>query len=110
MPTHTLCHINDIPDNSAKGFNINEHALLIAKQRGNIYAYINNCPHLGLPLEWMPDQFLDAENQYIQCATHGALFRIDNGECISGPCLGDKLQPIIHTVEEGELSVKLSTI
>ena len=41
-----------------------------------------------------PDQFLDPSNSLIQCATHGALFLIENGECVAGPCAGQSLTAI----------------
>jgi len=30
----------------------------------------------------------------LQCATHGALFLIESGECVVGPCAGQFLQPL----------------
>jgi nitrite reductase/ring-hydroxylating ferredoxin subunit len=45
-------------------------------------------------LNWMPDQFLDLEGRYIQCATHGALFRFEDGLCLAGPCPGKRLEPV----------------
>lgn len=56
-----------------------------------MYVYKNRCPHRGVGLEWLPDQFLDSSASLIQCATHGALFLIEDGECIAGPCEGKSL-------------------
>ncbi|MEM7304152.1 MAG: Rieske (2Fe-2S) protein, partial [Pseudomonadota bacterium] len=50
--------------------------------------------HNSAALDWAPDQFLDYDNEYIQCANHGALFELHNGYCIYGPCSGQSLQPI----------------
>ncbi|MBC67605.1 MAG: Rieske, partial [Acinetobacter sp.] len=36
----------------------------------------------------------DQDREYIQCSTHGALFSVETGECISGPCLGDFLEKV----------------
>ena len=58
------------------------------------YAYKNLCPHLQVELEFLENQFLDQDQEYIQCSTHGALFNVETGECISGPCLGESLQKI----------------
>jgi nitrite reductase/ring-hydroxylating ferredoxin subunit len=30
----------------------------------------------------------------IQCAHHGALFLIENGECVTGPCAGQSLRKV----------------
>ena len=89
-----LCHINDIPDGGSKGFVHQGLHILALKQESKIFLYVNRCPHLGIPLEWKADQFLNHDNTLIQCNTHGALFLIDTGECISGPCSGDHLEPI----------------
>ena len=53
---------------------------------------MNACPHIGIPLEFQPDEFLDMEKRFIQCANHGALFEIETGDCIAGPCAGQALQ------------------
>ncbi len=33
--------------------------------------------------------------------THGALFRIDDGRCLAGPCQGDRLEPFPIAVRDG---------
>jgi len=48
----------------------------------------------GVALEWQADEFLDASASLIQCATHGALFLIESGECVAGPCEGKSLRAI----------------
>ena len=35
----------------------------------------------------------------ILCATHGALFRIEDGHCLSGPCVGESLTPLPVSIE-----------
>lgn len=101
QPARTpLAHVDDIPDNDARGFTVAETAIIAVKTDNTLKLFINRCPHLGVPLEWMPDQFLDRDGHYLQCATHGALFRKDNGLCISGPCRGQQLEPVQFALEE----------
>ena len=95
-----LCHYSDIKESSAKGFNINGLNLLVVKKEGAIYIYKNLCPHLSIPLEFAPDQFLDNDASFIICSNHGALFNIENGVCVSGPCAEDTLTPIQHVIKE----------
>lgn len=95
----TLCHINDINDNQSKGFTLNERHFFAVKKYNAIHLYQNKCPHLGIQLEMVPDQFLDASHSLIMCSMHGALFRIEDGLCISGPCLEQSLQAIPFTIE-----------
>lgn len=102
--------LDDIPETGCKGLPAHgdpalETPFLAIRQDGKLHVYRNHCPHLGIPLEWMPDQFLDRDGHYIQCSTHGALFRIDNGLCISGPCQGESLETIPFRIEEKSLII-----
>lgn len=101
----TLCQLDEIDDSSAKGFEIGGQAIFVVRKDGEYFVYQNKCPHLQIELEWMPDQFLDMDGALIHCSTHGALFLIDNGECIAGPCLGEKLAVIAYTIENNALMV-----
>lgn len=110
MNTTLSCALDDIPETGCKGLSAPGHPALEApffaiRQSGKLFVYRNRCPHLGIPLEWMPDQFLDREGHYIQCSTHGALFRMDNGLCISGPCQGESLETIPFRIEEKSLII-----
>ncbi len=75
--------------------------LFILRFENEVRVYRNRCPHLGSPLNWTPDRFLDREREHIVCATHGAVFRIGDGMCISGPCEGDALEPVEAVVRDG---------
>lgn len=92
-----LCRLAELPVGSSRGFALpapwNDEIFLVRTADG-IFAYRNSCPHTGGPLDWVPDQFLDLEGKHIQCATHAALFRIEDGACISGPCAGQSLRPV----------------
>ncbi len=101
----TLCHIDDIAEGRAKGFEINETRYFAVKRDDQLFVYKNACPHLGIPLEWHEDSFLDADGDLIQCATHGALFLIETGECVSGPCMGERLTAIEILVENGAVMI-----
>ena len=103
-----LCLISDIPENGAKGFPGREGAftgLLAVRQNDKIYIYENACPHIGTPLDWIPDRFLTADGRHLICATHGAEFTIATGMCISGPCRGDQLTPIKFEVRDGAIVI-----
>lgn len=89
-----LCTSSHLPEAHSKGFALGEHALFAVRRQGQVFVYKNRCPHRGIPLEWQPDQFLDSSASLIQCATHGALFLIENGECVAGPCEGQSLTVI----------------
>ena len=89
-----LCQLDELEDGSARGFNIDGESIFAVHKRGEIRVYRNSCPHLGVELNWMPDQFMDLDGELIQCATHGALFLVEDGLCVAGPCQGEFLQPV----------------
>lgn len=91
QPTE-LC-VTDIPEAGSRGFVCNGEKYFAVKKQQQIYIYKNACPHIGIALEWNEHQFLDSSNTMIQCANHGALFVIENGRCVSGPCSGQQLTP-----------------
>lgn len=98
-----LCKLQDLADNAAKGFELDGRKLFAVRRGGDVYLYENRCPHKGIPLEWMPDTFLDPDKQFIQCSTHGALFTIDAGLCIAGPCNGAHLQPVAFELSDDQI-------
>ncbi len=104
---HRLCAISDIPEPGSKGFSSTPKGPVFAVRfDGQVFVYGNTCPHLGVNLEWQEDQFLDSEQRMIQCCMHGALFRIEDGACLSGPCVGESLTTLPHLVEGDELFLR----
>lgn len=101
-----LCQLTDIPDNGSKEFEVNGHALFAVRQRDQVYIYRNNCPHTGLPLNWQPDQFMDYDKRFIQCAIHAAIFEPKTGLCVSGPCYGDILENIPCLIDRGRITIQ----
>jgi nitrite reductase/ring-hydroxylating ferredoxin subunit len=103
-----LCRLDDIPQGCAKGFPPAPGGFigLFAVRRGeDIRVYVNSCPHLGVPLEWMPDRFLSTDGERIICATHGAEFRITDGHCTAGPCRGQALERVLTEIRDGVVLV-----
>ncbi|BAN50611.1 Rieske (2Fe-2S) protein [Metapseudomonas resinovorans] len=89
-----LCRPVELAEGQSRGFVVDGLKLLLVRRRGQVHAYENRCPHRGIPLDWAPDQFLDQSGSLIQCAAHGALFLIESGECVTGPCAGDFLEAL----------------
>lgn len=55
---------------------------------GQVHAYLNRCTHVAMEMDYQPDRFFDDTGQWLLCATHGAAYRPDTGECAGGPCRG----------------------
>ena len=53
-----------------------------------VHAYLNRCTHVAMEMDWQPDRFFDDSGQWLLCASHGAAYRLDTGQCAGGPCKG----------------------
>ena len=102
----SLLAVDDIEEGTSRGLEVNNLYLVAVKKDDQISLYFNRCPHLGTPLEWEEDRFLDADAALIQCSTHGALFRIEDGRCLAGPCKGKYLQAVPFIIDEGIIMVE----
>ncbi|WP_263144649.1 Rieske (2Fe-2S) protein [Pseudomonas sp. RIT-PI-AD] len=89
-----LCAPDALAEGQSRGFQLGNIRLLAVRRHGQAYVYENRCPHRHVPLEWQADGFLDDSGSLIRCATHGALFLIESGECVAGPCAGDALHAL----------------
>ncbi len=100
-----LCQLGDVALPGSKGVVLDNggrrRALFVVRDASGVRAYDNVCPHTGGPLDWAQDRFLTLDKTLIQCATHGALFRIDDGLCVWGPCRGARLAPVKVAVAGG---------
>ncbi len=87
---------------------VNDKKLFIVCRDKQYFGYLNNCPHQHIPLDWENDQFLDYDEELIQCATHGALFVIETGICVAGPCMGASLTQIeLDVIDETIYAIDL---
>ena len=101
----TLCALSDIADPGAKEFRatVNGEArrVFVVRRGGQVFGYVNSCPHVGAPLNMEDDKFLDLFQTSILCANHFALFDMASGRCVRGPCTGRSLTPFPVTVQDG---------
>jgi nitrite reductase/ring-hydroxylating ferredoxin subunit len=111
---YAICSIRDIPNRRAKGFHLLRRLpdgaeapwhILIVRWDGKLYGYVNRCPHHGEHLDWERDQFLDPNGTRLICGKHGALFQVETGACVEGPCLGARLTQVTLRVLDGDICV-----
>jgi nitrite reductase/ring-hydroxylating ferredoxin subunit len=111
-----LCRLAEVPANEGKELFVVADAprsiILLREKNGtgagaaavgaagaNVNAWINRCPHVGTALNMLPDRFLTSDKQHLHCCSHDAIFNRHDGVCVSGPCVGQSLTPVVVTVE-----------
>ena len=70
------------------------------RYQGQPQAYLNRCTHVAMELDWQPNRVFDDSGQWLICASHGAAYQPDTGECAGGPCRGG-LVKIMLSEREG---------
>ncbi len=99
-----LCRLDDMDPGTSRGFGPAPGGftgLFAVRAADGLRVYVNACPHIGVALDWSPDDFLTRDRAHIVCSTHGALFDIASGHCIRGPCEGDRLEGVPVTIDDG---------
>ena len=100
---HFICALDTLQEKQSFGFRApNVEGFVVIKDK-NVFGYRNVCPHIGMNLEFQEHRFLDADHAFIQCSMHGALFEIENGLCVHGPCLNQALAPLRIQVEDEKI-------
>jgi nitrite reductase/ring-hydroxylating ferredoxin subunit len=104
-PGVTLGPLDAVADGAARNFVLEMRAGRFhgfAIRRGDtVTGYVDRCPHMGPPLAQELDGYLTPDGAMIACSWHGALFRIDDGQCVGGPCIGAALIPWPLAVRDG---------
>jgi len=96
--TEPLCQLDDLPEGRSVGFDPlgeGRDTMFIVRKGDTVHAWRNLCPHYDRArMAWKKNEFLNGDHSRIMCAAHGALFRIEDGVCEIGPCIGDRLTPV----------------
>lgn len=105
-----LCRLDAVPEGGSIAVRDPRHppgswepTIALLRRQGTVVAFLNDCPHRNTPLDLDDGRVLSPDGAYILCRTHGALFEIDSGLCIAGPCMGDRLRAIPVAVIDGEI-------
>ena len=105
----TIGRMEELADPGCREFCIGEGDWpfrgFVVRKGKEIYAYQNYCMHAGHPLNFKPDSFLTRDSALIICASHGALYEIETGVCVSGPCPGKSLRAVRTEIIDGDIVV-----
>ncbi len=78
-------------------------AVLLVRRNAVVFAWLDRCPHMGVSLRWPPRSFVPGGGRYLECINHMAVFRVEDGVCVAGPCVGERLTPLVIDVEDGDI-------
>jgi nitrite reductase/ring-hydroxylating ferredoxin subunit len=81
------------------------HGVLL-RWNGKLYAYRNLCPHWSMPLDADTGEFFDDNESVLHCKMHGARFDPATGDCVMGPCEGDRLEKLrVELSDDGDTAL-----
>jgi nitrite reductase/ring-hydroxylating ferredoxin subunit len=88
-----LCNTQDLQDSAdAVPFDVvfrgQTCRAFAIRHAGQCHAYVNQCAHVAMEMDFQPNRFFDSTGDWLMCATHGAVYRPDTGGCVGGPCRG----------------------
>ncbi|MGH8222855.1 MAG: Rieske (2Fe-2S) protein [Woeseiaceae bacterium] len=105
-----VCRFETLDDPGCREFSIGcgewPFRGFVVRKGDSLHAYQNYCMHAGHPLNWKPDSFLTKDGGWIICASHGAMYEVDTGTCVAGPCPGKKLRAVPVEVRDGVVLVR----
>ncbi len=107
-----VARIGELPPGETKKFLLRcdgrEEECFVVNHRGTLYAYVNRCCHVPMTMDWIENQLMTEDKEFVQCATHGACYQPDTGECVSGPPLGKFLTPVPLVIRGEEVIARWS--
>jgi nitrite reductase/ring-hydroxylating ferredoxin subunit len=83
-----------------------EKPAFVVRFEGLARAYLNQCAHIPVELDFREGEFFDDSGLYLVCSTHGALYAPESGACMGGPCNGRGLTPLTVVEIDGRVYVK----
>jgi len=98
-----------LAERATASFQVKIHGQIIkgfvVKKGTQYFAYQNLCKHLPVTLDLNDNNFFNHDKTLIQCQMHGALYEIETGLCVGGPCEGAKLHPLAMTEKADSLVI-----
>ena len=103
MSARVVAQVGELAPGQTKKFLIDcggeEVEAFLLNYAGELHAYVNRCRHVPMGLDWVENQFFTEDGRFVQCATHGAYYRPETGECIAGPPCGRSLFRVALRIE-----------
>ena len=80
-----------------------EESIVLLRRGATVAGFVNCCPHMGFTLDWKPERIALDGGAFLRCVHHGAIFRSNDGFCVTGPCQGERLTPVAVEIVDGEV-------
>jgi nitrite reductase/ring-hydroxylating ferredoxin subunit len=71
----------------------------VVRAGGVLHAYVDSCRHQSRTLDLGTGPVL--QEGLIPCRHHGAMYRVEDGVCVSGPCAGAALTELALEQRDG---------
>lgn len=109
MPGTVLGPLDEIADRDAKeyvfGRGTTVFSMFVVRSLGEVFGYLNICPHYSSPLNCREGEFMSEDRSRIQCSAHYAEYRIEDGFGVAGAGEGCWLDPVPVHVENGMIVI-----
>jgi len=109
MPGAVLGPIDEIEDPGAKEYTFGRgtsvFSMFVIRREDCVYGYLNICPHYSSRLNCNSAHFLNIDGTRIQCSSHFAEFRIEDGFGLDGAAEGCWLDPVPVQIRNGMIVI-----
>lgn len=107
-----VCNTSDLQNNQSYKFTIPcekfDREGFVIQREGQIFAYYNECPHIGIALDWDDNDFFLQDFSKLVCKNHGAEFVPESGACTVGPCQGTALKSIPVVIKDDQIIAQVA--
>jgi 3-phenylpropionate/trans-cinnamate dioxygenase ferredoxin subunit len=77
MPGHKVCTLEELPDGTARRFELGPHKVAVVRCGDDVYAIGDTCSHAEVSLS--EGEVLCADKE-LECWKHGSTFSLETGE------------------------------
>ena len=108
-----LAPLADFADGEAREFRFGKRgafSMFVVRTGDAVHAYVNICPHFGIPLNDRKPTFLTDDRSRIRCTTHFSEYRFEDGYGVAGLGEGCWLDPVPVSVVDGMIVIDASVI
>lgn len=109
-PGDVICHRDQLM-NGGRGIRFmvttsrGPRPAFVVRYQGHAQAFLNQCAHKSVELDWNEGEFFSPEGDSLVCTTHGAQYHPASGVCLAGPCKGASL--VALKIKETEYAIQL---